>query len=242
MGRLVSERIAEAADLDLVACFDPGHPGAQSAGVAISDDLAVVGSADVVVEFTQPDVVMANLSQWRALGVHAVVGTSGFDAARVDALRDTWRTGPPNCFVAPNFSIGAVMMMRLSELAAPHFAAAEIVELHHDGKADAPSGTAIATAQRIGAASPEQIRQVESTESVPGATGGRVAGVPVHSVRLPGLVAHQEVIFGTVGETLSIRHDTMDRAAFMPGVLLAVRAVASLPDPVTVGLEALLGI
>jgi 4-hydroxy-tetrahydrodipicolinate reductase len=132
-------------------------------------------------------------------------------------------------------------MMRLAELAAPHFRAAEIIELHHDRKADAPSGTAVATAGRIAAAA-EQQRDVESTELIAGARGAEVAGVPIHAVRLSGLVAHQEVLLGGEGETLSIRHDTTDRAAFMPGVLLAVRRVAGLSEPVTVGLEPLLGI
>jgi 4-hydroxy-tetrahydrodipicolinate reductase len=195
----------------------------------------------VVVEFTRPDVVMENLRRWRDLGIHAVVGTSGFDEARLTEVREIWGSGPPNCLIVPNFSIGAVVMMRLAELAAPHFRAAEIIELHHDRKADAPSGTAVATAGRIAAAA-EQQRDVESTELIAGARGAEVAGVPIHAVRLSGLVAHQEVLLGGEGETLSIRHDTTDRAAFMPGVLLAVRRVAGLSEPVTVGLEPLLGI
>jgi len=150
-----------------------------------------------------------------------------------------WGDGPPNCLIAPNFSIGAVLMMRFAELAAPHFAAAEIIELHHDRKADAPSGTAVATAGRIAAANSEQRRTVESTELVSGARGGSVDGVSIHSVRLPGLLAHQEVLLGNEGEVLEIRHDTTDRAAFIPGVLLAVRRVAEFPG-VTVGLDALL--
>jgi 4-hydroxy-tetrahydrodipicolinate reductase len=170
-----------------------------------------------------------------------VVGTSGFDEARLAHVEQAWGNGPPNCLIVPNFSIGAVVMMRLAEIAAPHFAAAEIIELHHDRKADAPSGTALATARRV-AAQKEQHRDVESVEMVPGARGADVDTVPVHSVRLPGYVAHQEVVFGGMGETLSIRHDTTDRQAFMPGVVLAVRSVAGLEMPVTVGLEPLLGI
>jgi 4-hydroxy-tetrahydrodipicolinate reductase len=141
--------------------------------------------------------------------------------------------------VVPNFSIGAVLMMRFAELAAPHFAASEIVELHHDRKVDAPSGTALSTAARIQAAGGRQERNVESTETVPGV---RDVGPRVHSVRLPGLLAHQEVLFGSPGETLTIRHDSTDRVSFLPGVILAIRAVASLPDPVTVGLDGVLGI
>ena len=240
MGALVADTVAAAADLDLVACFDPGGSG-EVAGVPVSADPNSVGGADVVVEFTTPDVVMQNLAAWRRLGVHAVVGTSGFDEARLAALGEQWGSGPPNCLVVPNFSIGAVLMIRFAETAAPHFAAAEIVELHHDRKADAPSGTALATAARMEAAGGRQERAVESEELVAGARGAD-AGVPVHAVRLPGLLAHQEVLLGSAGETLTIRHDTTDRAAFMPGVLLAVRGVPGLDAPLTVGLEGLLGL
>jgi 4-hydroxy-tetrahydrodipicolinate reductase len=217
MGRLVAEAIAAADDLELGPLFDPGHAGASVAGAEVTSDPLGVALADVVVEFTRPDVVMSNLADWRRLGVHVVVGTSGFDAARVLAVEEMWGSGPPNCLIVPNFSIGAVLMMRFAAEAAPHFAAAEIIELHNVTKVDAPSGTAIATAERLG------------------------GEVPIHSVRLPGLVAHQEVILGGVGETLTIRHDTSDRSAFIPGVLLGVRNVAELASPVTVGLEALLG-
>jgi len=241
MGRLVMAAVAAAADLELVAAFDPAHAGEAISDVVVASDPTVVGEADVVVEFTAPTVVMANLAAWRGLGVHAVVGTSGFDSARLDALREQWGTGPPNCLVVPNFSIGAVLMMKFAEMAAPHFAASEIIELHHDAKADAPSGTALTTAARIGAAGGPQRRQVESEELLPGARGAD-AGPRVHSVRLPGLLAHQEVLFGSAGETLAIRHDTSDRVSFMPGVLLAIRSVASLDEPVIVGLEGLLGI
>jgi 4-hydroxy-tetrahydrodipicolinate reductase len=241
MGRLVVETIAGTPDLDLGPLYDPREVGSTVAGAAIGDDPAALEGAEVVVEFTEPDVVMANLATWRALNLHAVVGTSGFDAERLGMLSDQWGDGPPNCLVVPNFSIGAVVMMRLSEIAAPHFDAAEVIELHHDRKADAPSGTAIATAERI-AGHASQRRAVDSTELLSGARGADAAGVPIHAVRLPGLVAHQEVLFGGVGETLTIRHDTTDRTAFMPGVLAAVRAVATLPNPVTVGLDSVLEI
>lgn len=241
MGRLVAGAVATAPDLELVAGFDPGHAGETVAGIVVASDPLVVGEAEVVVEFTVPAAVDANLAAWRQLGVHAVVGTSGFDAGRLAALRERWGSGPPNCLVVPNFSIGAVLMMRFAEMAAPHFAASEIIELHHDRKADAPSGTALNTAARMEAAGGPQRRQVESTEVLPGSRGGD-AGPRVHSVRLPGLLAHQEVILGSEGETLTIRHDTSDRLSFLPGILLAVRAVAGLPDPVTVGLEGLLGL
>jgi 4-hydroxy-tetrahydrodipicolinate reductase len=238
MGRMIAEAVAAEASLELVAAYDPAHVGDVVGSVAVSDEPSVVGDADVVVEFTVPDVVLGNLARWRGLGVHAVVGTSGFDADRIAALREAWGGGPPNCLVVPNFSIGAVLMMRFAETAAPFFAASEIVEMHHDAKVDAPSGTALATADRVRRAG-RQERSAESTESVPGARGAD-AGPRVHSIRLPGIVAHQDVVFGAPGETLTISHDTTDRASFVPGVLLAIRGVADLPDPVTVGLEDLL--
>lgn len=241
MGRLVAETVAGAPDLELVAGFDPAHAGEVVSGIVVSSDPVVCGEAQVVVEFTTPDAVMGNLAVWRELGCDAVVGTSGFDAARLEALRVQWGSAPPRCLVVPNFSIGAVLMMRFAEMAAPHFAASEIVELHHDRKADAPSGTALTTAARMTAAGGSQRRHTESAEIVPGARGAD-AGPRVHSVRLPGLLAHQEVLLGSEGETLTIRHDTSDRISFMPGVLLAIRSVGSLPDPVTVGLEGLLGL
>jgi len=241
MGSLVAETVAVSPDLELGPLYDPHHAGAVVAGQRISDDPASLARADVVVEFTEPDVVMENLATWRSFGLSVVVGTSGFDADRVARLRSQWGSGPPNCLVVPNFSIGAVVMMRLAEIAAPHFSAAEVIELHHDRKVDAPSGTAIATAERIAEVAP-QSRAVQSTELLPGALGADVAGISVHAVRLPGLVAHQQVLFGGTGETLTIRHDTTDRTAFMPGVLAAVSAVADLEDPVTVGLEKILGI
>ncbi len=228
MGRLVARAVEAAADLEIGGRYDPHGQG------EVSADPEVVRGAAVVVEFTRPDVVMENLARWKAFGVHAVVGTSGFDAGRLDEVRGMWGAGPPNCLVVPNFAIGAVVLMRLAEIAAPHFEAAEVVELHHDGKVDAPSGTAIATAERIAAAAPGAVRPGEGR-------GSDVAGVPVHAVRLPGLVAHQEVLFGTTGQTLAIRHDTTDREAFVPGVLAAVRRVADLPG-VSVGLEAVLGL
>lgn len=247
MGRLVCAAVDATDDLELavrydVASADESVAGMPLAGMPVTDDLEAVADCDVVVEFTHPDVVLDNLARWHGFGLHAVVGTSGFDADRVEAVGALWGDGPARCLIVPNFSIGAVVAMRLAERAAPFFPVAEVIELHHDAKADAPSGTAIATAQRIGAAAPEQRRRVDGESSPPGALGAEVAGVRVHSIRLPGLVAHQEVLFGAPGETLSIRSDTTDRAAFIPGVLLAIRGVASLAEPVTVGLDGLLGL
>lgn len=232
MGSLICRAVEGEDDLDLVGRFDPIGSG------GVVEDASELPDADVVVEFTTPDVVMGNLARWQEQGLHAVVGTSGFTAERLDDVDVLFGTGPPNCFIAPNFSIGAVLMMRFAREAASHYSAAEVIELHHDRKADAPSGTAIATAEAVAAVS-SQHRTVESQELVPGARGAAVAGVPIHSVRLPGLVAHQEVILGGSSETLTIRHDTIDRRAFVPGVLLAIRKVSGLPG-VTVGLETLL--
>lgn len=241
MGRLVAATLAGEADIELAGLYDPGAGGEEVAGLAVADDPEALAGCDLVVEFTTPDVVLDNLRHWHRQGSHAVVGTSGFSEERVAEVRAFWGEGPPNCLIAPNFSIGAVLMMRFAELAAPLFPAAEVVELHHDRKADAPSGTATNTAERIGRARPDQQRAVESTELAAGARGARIEGVPVHAVRLPGLVAHQEVLLGGRGEWLTIRHDTTDRSAFMSGVLLAVRRVGDLPG-VTVGIEGLLGL
>jgi 4-hydroxy-tetrahydrodipicolinate reductase len=211
MGLAVCEAVEGAADTELVARADPALE------VALAD---VLGEADVVVDFTKPETAVANVTACLEAGVHAVVGTTGFE---VDELRRAAESAPgaANCFVAPNFAIGAVLLMEAAQLVARHMPEAEIVELHHDKKLDAPSGTAKRTAELIRDA------------------GGNVHE-PIHSVRLPGLVAHQEVIFGGEGQTLSIRHDSIDRRSFMPGVLLAVRKVASRPERFTVGLEKLL--
>lgn len=241
MGRLVAETVAYATGFELVALFDPNAGGTEIAGLVVSETPEVMVDVDVVVEFTNPDVVMENLARWHTLSRHAVVGTSGFGEDRLAELDSVWKPGGPNCLIVPNFSIGAVVMMRLAEIAAPHFDAAEVIEMHHDRKADAPSGTATATARRIANVS-NQKREVESKELLAGARGAAIDEVPVHAVRLPGLVAHQAVMFGGMGETLTIRHDTTDRQSFMPGVVLAVNKVADLPMPVTVGLDALLGL
>ncbi len=237
MGRLIASAVDDAADLEVVGLFDPGHAGEGVAGLTVSGDPRVCADVDVVVESTVPDVALENIRRWGEFGANVVVGTSGVSASDVEAL---W-PGERGCLIVPNFSLGAVMMMRFAEMAAPHFRAAEIVELHHDQKVDAPSGTAASTAERIGAANPDQIRRVESSEKTRGVRGGAVAGVPIHSLRLPGLLAHQEVVFGNLGEVLTIRHDSTDRASFMPGVLAAVRHVSSVVG-VEVGLEAALGL
>jgi 4-hydroxy-tetrahydrodipicolinate reductase len=209
MGATVVNAVESADDLTLSGQADP------ATGTPLA---AVLEEADVVVDFSVPATALANVKECLAAGVHVVVGTTGFD---LDAAKAAAEESTANCFVAPNFAIGAVLMMVVSQTIARHMPDAEIIELHHDKKLDAPSGTAARTAELINAA------------------GGRVRE-PIHSVRLPGLVAHQEVIFGGLGQTLSIRHDSIDRWSFMPGVLLAVRKVGDLPDSFTVGLEKLL--
>ena len=240
MGRLVSETVLAAEDLRLAALYAPGRRSIEIGGLSSSDAPGVMESVTVVVEVTNPDVVMENLRRWRGFGVHAVVGTSGFTAERLFELEGLWGKGPPNCLVVPNFSISAILMMRFAELAAPHLEGAEIIELHHEDKPDAPSGTSLATARRIAAAKPGMAHG-RGRELVSGALGAEVEGVPIHSVRLPGLVAHQEVIFGAEGQTLSIRSDATSWSCFIPGVLLAVRRVGEVAG-VTVGLESLLGL
>ena len=242
MGRIVAETVAGQPDLELHGMYDPVGQDLAVAGMPIATDPDALAGSDVVVDFTHPNVVIANVAVWHGLGAHAVVGTSGFDESRVAAVEDLWTSDSLHCLIVPNFSVGAVVMIRLAELAAPHFDAAEIIELHHDQKADAPSGTALETARRVAQAAGRQSRAVESLELRRGARGAEVDGVRVHSVRLPGLLAHQQVSFGGPGETLSIRHDTTDRTSFMPGVLLGVRGVAGLESRVTVGLEGLLGL
>ena len=231
MGSEVCRAVEAADDLTLAAAIDLG------------DDRETATAGRVVVDFTHPDAVMDNLRWCVGRGLHVVVGTTGFDDARLDEVKALLADAPGvGVVVAPNFGIGAVLMMRFAAEAAPHFESVEIVELHHPNKADAPSGTAARTARLVAAArtaagvgpSPDA-----TSSGLPDSRGAEVDGVHVHAVRLAGLVAHQEVLLGGHGETLTIRHDSLDRSSFMPGVLLAVRSVADRPG-LTVGLEALL--
>jgi 4-hydroxy-tetrahydrodipicolinate reductase len=230
VGSEVCRGVEEAVGMELVAQVDVG------------DDLAELETAgtQVAVDFTHPDAVMANLEHCIGHGIHAVVGTTGFDDDRLDTVRRLLTDAPGvGVLIAPNFSIGALLMMRFAVLAAPHFESAEVVELHHPDKADAPSGTSRRTAQLIAAA-----RREAGLPAVPdatasgldGARGADVDGIRVHGVRARGLVAHQEVLFGAPGETLTIRHDSLDRVSFVPGVLAGVSSVAGHPG-LTVGLE-----
>jgi 4-hydroxy-tetrahydrodipicolinate reductase len=220
--------------------FTRSYDGTELLVLAIfsGDELDLTG-VDVAVDFTHPDSVMGNLEACIAAGVHAVVGTTGFDDARLAQVRQ-WLTGTDvGVLVAPNFGIAAVLMMRFAAEAARFFDSVEIVELHHARKADAPSGTATRTAQLVAEARGGRSMPDATSTSLDGARGAVVDGVHIHSVRLAGLVAHQEVLLGGEGESLTIRHDSYDRASFMPGVLLGVRQIASRPG-LTVGLDALL--
>lgn len=233
VGAEVCRAVEAADDLELVARVDAG------------DDVAVLADAraEVVVDFTHPDVVMDNLRWCIEHGIHAVVGTTGFDDERLATLREQLAQAPGvGVLVAPNFSVGAVLMMRFAAAAAPFFESVEVVELHHPDKADAPSGTARRTAQLVAAARREAGLgpQPDATSTgLDGARGADVDGVRVHGLRIRGLVAHQEVVLGQAGETLTIRHDSMDRTSFNPGVLAGVRGIAARPG-LTVGLEELL--
>jgi 4-hydroxy-tetrahydrodipicolinate reductase len=247
MGQTVCRAVAEAPDLELVAAVDRANVGEDvgalvglaETGVVVAEALDALtdARADVAVDFTHPEVVMDDVRWCLAHGVHLVVGTTGVTRADLSEIEGLTADGA-NAVVASNFALGAVLMQRFAAEAVQHFPAVEIIELHHDGKADAPSGTALATARRLEAERAEAWHG-PSGASLEGARGGDADGIRIHSVRLPGLVAHQEVIFGGPGQTLTIRHDSSDRTSFMPGVLMAVRAVAS-RSGLTVGLEPLL--
>jgi 4-hydroxy-tetrahydrodipicolinate reductase len=223
MGATVCEAVTADPLLELVA------------GIDVGDALDPLAAADVVVDFTVAAAARQNLPWLAERGIHAVVGTTGLGPADLDDLRA--RFVRSNCLVAANFAIGAVLMMRFAEMAAPYFDTAEIIELHHDAKVDSPSGTAEATARRMEAASPHFAPDPTKHESIPGARGALgPGGIRVHSVRMRGMVAHQEVILGTTGQTLTIRHDSIDRSSFMPGVVLACKRIAAHPG-LTIGLD-----
>ena len=267
MGREVCRTVLHQPGLELVAAVDPGYSGTAvaelvgqsggpssgpSGGITVTDDLGLLADSgvDVAVDFTHLDTSRAVLELCAGEGIHAVVGTTGFTEADLDELAELFAPGTgagSNCVVAANFAIGAVLMMRFAALAAPWFDGAEIIELHHEAKRDAPSGTSLRTAEGMVAARSAAGKDgfppdATSTVVVAGARGGAgPGGIRMHSVRLPGLVAHQEVLLGSDGQGLTIRHDSYDRASFMDGVLLAVRSVASRPG-LTLGIEPLLGI
>jgi 4-hydroxy-tetrahydrodipicolinate reductase len=248
MGSTVCAAVDADDELTLVAAVDPSAAGATCCDVTIAPELRAFADArcDVVVDFTVADAVRVTLP-WLAMhGVHAVVGTTGLNADDIDNLRTTFGEGPAHCLIAPNFAISAVLMMRFAELAAPYFDTAEVIEYHHDRKIDAPSGTAVATADRIAAARGGAAWAPDPTERevLTGARGGASEGenpVRVHSVRMRGMVAHQDVILGAAGQTLTIRQDSYDRGSFMPGVVLACKRIGDHPG-LTVGLDHFLDI
>lgn len=242
MGSTVCDAVAADPDLELVAAVDPHAVGQQVHGITVAADPRAMADAgvQVAVDFTVAAAARTNLS-WCALhGVHAVVGTTGFTDDDIAGFGQAFsRSG---CVIAANFAISAVLMMRFAEIAAPFFETAEIIELHHDGKADAPSGTAVVTAERMAAASADWAADPTTHEVIAGARGGvGPAGIHVHSVRMRGMVAHQEVILGAAGQTLTLRQDSYDRVSFMPGVVLACKRVVDRPG-LTLGLDSLLGL
>jgi 4-hydroxy-tetrahydrodipicolinate reductase len=249
MGQEVCRAVTAAPDMELVAAVDPGHVGDSACGRTIVGEVNALGDlgTEVVVDFTVAEAVRHNVPHYAKQGIHAVIGTTGLTGDDLVAFDRQFGGTGPNAIVAANFAVGAVLLMHFSKLAAPHMEGVEVIELHHAGKRDAPSGTSLHTAKAIAegrqAAGSADLPPDPTTDHVlPGARGAEgPGGVHIHSVRLPGLVAHEEVIFGAPGQSLSIRHDSYDRVSFMPGVLLAVRSVAD-RSGVTVGLEALLGL
>lgn len=249
MGQAVCEAVEADRELELVAAVDPGSVGrrvGQGDVVAAQGPIALAeAGVDVAVDFTVAEAAQANLAWCAAHGVHAVVGTTGLSPEALSGIGESFANGPANCLYAPNFAIGGVLMMRFAEMAASWFDSVEIVELHHDAKKDSPSGTSIATARRIAAARPGRPGSAPSGGSPDATAAARgyeaAPGVQVHSVRMRGLLAHQEVLFGGAGETLTLRHDSLDRSSFMPGVVLAIKAVPQMRG-FTMGLEAVLGL
>lgn len=243
MGRAVGDGLAADQELDVVVRIDPSG----GEGIETSIEALAASGAEVAVDFTQPSSVFENVTYCLEHGIHCVVGTTGMGEAELEKIGSLASSGKANVFVAPNFSIGAVLMMHLANIAARHLGSCEVVEAHHNYKLDAPSGTAARTARGIAAVWSEHGRppggdhHPEEEEKVEGSRGGEIDGIHVHSVRLQGAEAHQEVIFGAPGQTLTIRHDAMDRSSYLPGILLAVKTVASRPG-LTVGLEHLLGL
>ncbi len=248
MGAEVCRTVLADPDLELVAAVDPFRAGVDLREVvgieapemtfAGSADALLEAKAEVVVDFTHAEAARENVEWCAVNGVHAVVGTTGFTADDLDRFRESFQHS--NCIIAPNFAIGAVLMMRFAEMAAPFFETAEVIEYHHDQKLDAPSGTAVSTVQRMAAAKSSWAPDPTKKEIYAGSRGGEgPAGIRVHAVRMRGMVAHQEVILGTTGQTLVIRHDTTDRTSFMPGVVLAVKRIAQVSG-LTLGLDALL--
>jgi 4-hydroxy-tetrahydrodipicolinate reductase len=241
MGRLTIDAVGKVSDLSIGGLYAPGRDGQNILGHKASGDPAALTGCEIIVEFTNPSAADENIPTWRDSGADVLIGTSGYTTGRIDTLRELWAGLDSRCLVVPNFAIGAVLMMRFAELATPHFESAEIIEMHHHDKPDAPSGTALHTAARMAAARQRDTHS-RGREIVRGALGADVEGIPVHSLRAHGAQAHQEVVLGTMGQYLTLRHDTTDYQCFVPGIILALRSMNSLKPGVTVGLEGLLGV
>lgn len=237
LGSVIAHGISNTNELQLAGAYAPGYAGKTVAGVKVDDDIDNIG-AQIIVECADPGVVMENLKKWHAKGMHVVIGTSGFTADRIEDLKSFWGEDDPGCLIVPNFSIGAVLMMRFAEMASVHFDSAEIIERHEDTKPDAPSGTALATAMRMGKHR-SQSEQKDNTEVVSGARGGLVSGVRVHSLRMKGMLSDQEVAFSNKGEIFSIHHSSTSYDSFVNGALLAIRYVKTIKG-VQIGLDAAL--
>ena len=244
MGQSVCSAVMQAESLELVAAVDLASDESEEMleSIPITQEISDFFKAevDVVVDFTIAEASKNNLPLLAEEGIDVVVGTSGLSDQDFSIIEKKFNES--SCLIVPNFAIGAVLMMHFASIAAPWFNTAEIIEYHHNQKKDSPSGTAIATAERMSSASNQWDEDPTINESIAGARGAKLKGIPIHAVRMKGMVAHQEVIMGSIGQTLTIRHDSPDRESFMPGVLLAVQGVASLPNGLTIGLEKLLGI
>jgi 4-hydroxy-tetrahydrodipicolinate reductase len=241
MGRLTIKVIDASADLEVGGLYAPGRDNQKIDDYILSGNRSTLENCDVIIELTHPEASDENVPVWKDFGANVVIGTSGYDTPRIEMLKRWWENYDSRCLVVPNFSIGAVLMMYFAELAAPHFESSEIIEMHHFDKPDAPSGTSLETARRMSEARNQTLHD-RGVESVPGALGACVEDIPVHSLRVHGALAHQEVILGTTGQYLSIRHDTTKYEAFTQGVLLSLRRIESLSPGVTIGIDEMLGI
>lgn len=236
LGSVIAKAISNADDMQLSGVYSPSHAGKVFEGVTVQDSINNI-NADVIVECTHPNVVMENLRQWHDKGLHVVVGTSGFTSERIQEVKSFWGENDKGCLIVPNFSIGAVLMMRFAEIASAYFESAEIIERHENTKPDAPSGTALATAMRMGKHRKES--EEKSNEIVKGARGGLASGIRVHSLRMKGLLSDQEVAFSNLGETFSINHRSTSYESFANGALVAIRYVQKIKG-VAVGLDSAL--
>lgn len=237
LGSVVAQAVSTAADMQFSGIYSPSHAGEVVAGVTIENSIKNI-NAQIVVECTHPNAVMGNLKEWHAKGIGVVVGTSGFTNERIEEVRSFWGEDDPGCLIVPNFSIGAVLMMRFAEIASAYFDSSEIIERHENSKPDAPSGTALATAMRM-RKDRKEAEETISAEIVKGARGGVVSGIHIHSLRMKGLLSDQEVAFSNLGETLSIQHRSTSYESFANGALVAIRYALRIKG-VAIGLDAAL--